>query len=206
MVNKNNKTSSRVDNRKTLVSMFGVIALFFAVSAFTLFGQIPSKAQVQPQSQIQSQLQDIAKQLGTMHSSQEERKATINTLENLTSEEVFLVRKLWRDQLLNDERLTESQVKILPKLEEFDKYFYQKIEERFGKDKNIYNTYPEQLNQLFNELSSDDPVVKSLIRDIESANISSPKNNFLGIKEASLLSCQTIQCRSCEKRSERVAL
>jgi len=184
MMNKNNnKINSRIDNRKTFASMFGVLALFFAISAFTLFDQ--TKAQIQPQPQVQSQLQNIAKQLGDKPSSQEERKAVISTLENLTSEEVFLTRKLWRDQFLNDERLTKSQAKMFPKLEEFDKYFYQKIEERFGKDKNIYNTPPEQLDQLFNNLSNDDSVVKSLIRDIESANISSQKNNFWDIQEAS---------------------
>lgn len=179
----NNKTISCVDNRKTFASMFGVLAIFFAISAFVLFGQ--TKAQIQPQFQVQSQLQDIAKQLGDKPSSQEERRAVASALENLTSEEVFLVRKLWRDQLLSDERLTESQAKIFPKLEEFDKYFYQKIEERFGKDKNIFNLSPEQLDQLFNELSDNDSVVKALIRDIENADIFSLQNNFLGVKEAS---------------------
>ena len=183
MMNKNDKIKSHTSNRKTFASMFVVLALFFAVSAFALFGQISSQAKVQIQDQ--SRFQDIAKQLGDPHLSQEEKKATINTLENLKSKEMVLVRKLWRDQLLNDERLTESQAKIFPRLEEFDKYFYQKIEERFGKDKNIYNTPPEQLDQLFNELSNDDPVIKSLIRDIENANISSQQSNLWGIQEAS---------------------
>ena len=95
------------------------------------------------------------------------------------------MRKLWRDQFLGDKRLTKSQAKIFPKLEEFDKYFYQKIEQRFGKDKNIFNTSPKQIDQLFNELRNNDPVIKSLIYDIENADISSQQSNLWGVQPAS---------------------
>ncbi len=183
MVNKNNKIESHTSNRKIFASMFVVLALFFAVSAFTLFGQISSQAKVQIQDQ--SQFQNIAKQLVNPHLSQEEEKSAINTLKNLKPEEMVLVRKLWRDQLLNDNRLTKSQAKIFPKLEEFDKYFYQKIEERFGKGKNIFNMPPEQIGKLFDELKNDDFIVKSLISDIENANISSQQSNLWGIQLAS---------------------
>lgn len=179
MIEKFDKTNIHINNRKTLVFIFGVFALFFAVSTSSLFGQFPIKAQDQDWSQFQY----IAKQLMDPHSPERE-KATLETLKNLNLDELVAVRKLWRDQLLNGKKITASQAKVFPELEKFDKYFYQKVEERFGKGKNIFNTPPEQIHQLFNELKNNDPVVKSLIDGVEGVNVISQRNSFLGIKSA----------------------
>jgi len=180
MAEKFNKANPAVNNRKTFAFMFGAIALFFAVSVFTVFGQFPAKAGITDQARYQ----DIAKQL-TDPRSPEKEKATLNNLKSLSSKEVATVRKLWRDQLIGDKKITASQTKALPALEKFDAYFYQKVEERFGSGKNIYNMPKEQILQLFNDLSNNDPAVKSLIKNIENTGAVSQINNFLGIQSAS---------------------
>lgn len=179
MIEKFEKTKLYVSNHRTFVFMFGVLALFFAVSVFVFFGQFSAKAI----SLDQSRFQDIAKQLADPRSPEKE-KATLDNLKNLNSEEVVTVRKLWRDQLRGDRKLTASQAKAFPELEKFDAYFYQKVEERFGKGKNIFNTPKEQVLQLFNELSNNDPVVKSIITNVEKRDVFSRGNNFLGIQSA----------------------
>lgn len=180
MAEKFKETKLHVNNRKTFVFMFGVLILFFAVSAFSIFGQFPAKAVTLDQSRFQ----DIAKQLADSRSPEKE-KATSDNLKNLNPEEVTAVRKLWRDQLRGDKRLTAFQAKVFPELEKFDAYFYQKVEDRFGKGKNIFNTPKEQVLQLFNELSKNDPVVKLIITNVENTDTLSQKNNFLGIPSAS---------------------
>lgn len=180
MAEKIKKTNLAVNNRKTFAFMFGAIAIFFAVSVFTVFGQFPAKAGVTDQARYQ----DIAKQL-TDSRSPEKDKATLNNLNSLTSKELATVRKIWRDQLRSDKKITASQIKSFPALEKFDAYFYQKVEERFGAGKNIYNTPKEQILQLFNELSSNDSTVKTLIKDIEGISTVSKVSNLLGIQSAS---------------------
>jgi len=108
----------------------------------------------------------------------------MNNLKNLNSKDLVSVRKVWRDQLLNNKNVTARQKKIFPELEKFDAYFYQKIEERFGKGKNIYNMPQEQVFQLFNELSNSDLVVKTMINNIENTGGVSERVNLLGIQTA----------------------
>lgn len=147
MSEKFDKINPHINNRRTFVFMFGVFALFFAVSTFSFFSRFPIKAQAHNQSQFQ----DIAKQLADPHSPERE-KVALETLKNLNPNELVAVRKLWRDQLLNDKRITASHVKIFPELEKFDKYFYQKVEERFGKGKNIFSAPPR--NRFINYLTN----------------------------------------------------
>lgn len=180
MAEKINKANLAVNNRKTFVFMFGAVAIFFVVAVFTVFGQFPVKAGVTDQVRYQ----DIAKQLADTRSPEKD-KATLSNLNSLNSKEVATVRKLWRDQMLSDKKITVSQAKSFPALEKFDAYFYQKVEDRFGVGKNIYNTPKEQILQLFNELSDNDLVTKSLINNIENTSTVSQINNILGIQSAS---------------------
>ena len=180
MAEKFERTKLRINNRRIFVFIFGVLALFFVVSAFSLIGQFPVKAQIP----IQSRFQIIAKQLTESHSPQGEKTA-LNNLKNLNPNELVEVRKLWRNQLFVDKKNVAHQAKTLSDLEKFDAYFYQKVEERFGIGKNIFNVPKDQVLQLFNELNNNDTFIKSLINDIENVDNISWVDNILGIQSAS---------------------
>ncbi|HDS11828.1 MAG TPA: hypothetical protein ENN77_02880 [Candidatus Wirthbacteria bacterium] len=96
----------------------------------------------------------------------------LRELQILTPNEVLALRKFWRQEVLQENRDRLGKGEVFQQLESFEKIFYQKIEERFGRGQTIYTVDPKKLDDLLDELKKTKEI-SNIIRAIDS---STPSN------------------------------